>query len=323
MSKSKKRYAYEAIEGEQARIKKSTVKGQVQFDHYFNYLSMLAINCYKWKNLPKEINERYMERTLYYRGLSIFYLDTKYDRYFAQEGTPASAINMTRDPTEFLAYGPGGYYKKLSWNILPEKTECVPIWSNYMRYTFINSIQLYADRLCELDMSFDVNVHSAKTPLVVTAPESAKLTAQTVTNDISNNEPNVFLYSDQMTAGAGISITSLNTGTKFMGDMLLQSKIKVWNEICTFLGIDNANQEKKERLVTDEVSANNGQILMSRLCCLDARRQACDAINERYNLDISVEFNEGLERDKIISSNISEGGVGYGTSDNDPRPDNQ
>lgn len=59
-------------------------------------------------------------------------------------------------------------------------------------------------------------------------------------------------------------------------------KNMVWNEAMTFLGIDNANTDKKERLVENEVTANNGQVEASRYIMLNARRQACKQINEMF-----------------------------------------
>jgi hypothetical protein len=73
----------------------------------------------------------------------------------------------------------------------------------------------------------------------------------------------------------------------------------------TLLGINNANQDKRERLVTSEVSANNSQVLLARQVALDARRDACNRINKRYpNLNISVHWNvdeDNLMKEKAMA----------------------
>lgn len=68
------------------------------------------------------------------------------------------------------------------------------------------------------------------------------------------------------------------------------AKSKLWNECMGLLGINNANQDKKERLVAAEVGANDEQVEATRNIALNARQQACDRINDMFGLDISVDF---------------------------------
>jgi hypothetical protein len=70
------------------------------------------------------------------------------------------------------------------------------------------------------------------------------------------------------------------------------AKSKIWNETMTLLGINNANQEKRERLVADEVSANDSQIMAVRNSSLSARQYAVELINKKYDLKVEVEWNE-------------------------------
>ena len=56
----------------------------------------------------------------------------------------------------------------------------------------------------------------------------------------------------------------------------------------TFLGINNANMDKRERLVDDEVQANNEQVKACEDVMLKAREDAVKRINEMFGLKISV-----------------------------------
>ena len=58
----------------------------------------------------------------------------------------------------------------------------------------------------------------------------------------------------------------------------------------TFLGINNANTEKRERLITDEVEANNEHIDLSAECMLKARQRAAEQINELFGTNITVKL---------------------------------
>jgi hypothetical protein len=56
------------------------------------------------------------------------------------------------------------------------------------------------------------------------------------------------------------------------------------------LGINNANQDKKERLVAAEVGANDEQVQATRNIALNARQQAAERINKLYGLSVEVDF---------------------------------
>jgi hypothetical protein len=76
-------------------------------------------------------------------------------------------------------------------------------------------------------------------------------------------------------------------------------KVRQWNECMGYLGINNANQDKKERLVADEVDANNEQVAASRNVALNARQEACGLINKLYGLNVSVDFRAEEEAKNI------------------------
>ena len=78
-------------------------------------------------------------------------------------------------------------------------------------------------------------------------------------------------------------------------DKIYQLKVQYWNEILTYLGISNINTQKKERMVTDEVTRNQGGVVASRYSRLGMRQKACKEINKMFGLDISVDFREDFQ----------------------------
>jgi hydroxypyruvate isomerase len=74
-------------------------------------------------------------------------------------------------------------------------------------------------------------------------------------------------------------------------------RTREWNECMGLLGIANANQDKKERLVAAEVGANDEQSDMMRYVNLNARRMACEQINTMFpKLNVSVEYNTDVDK---------------------------
>ena len=66
---------------------------------------------------------------------------------------------------------------------------------------------------------------------------------------------------------------------------------------CTEIGIPNANTEKKERMLSDEVNRMQGGVFASRYSATEARKQACIEINKMFGLNIDVEFRQENQTD--------------------------
>ncbi len=63
----------------------------------------------------------------------------------------------------------------------------------------------------------------------------------------------------------------------------------------TYLGISNINIQKKERLITDEVTRNQGGTIASRYSRLESRRQAAEKINDMFGTNIEVNYREDFQ----------------------------
>ena len=106
-------------------------------------------------------------------------------------------------------------------------------------------------------------------------------------HQIDSGEDAIFV-DERLSNGGDVGINVLQTGAPFLLDKLQQHKHEVTNELMTWLGLNNANTEKKERLIVDEVNSNNMHILMNLDLEFKNREKACKEINERYGLNIKV-----------------------------------
>ena len=64
----------------------------------------------------------------------------------------------------------------------------------------------------------------------------------------------------------------------------------------TYLGISNVNIQKKERLITDEVTRNQGGTVASRYSRLESRREAAEKINAMFGTNIEVNYREDFQQ---------------------------
>ena len=258
----------------------------------------LSANRFKWINLPEEIDPRFLEMTLFFNALSVFYYDDDFNKFMAVRAGGTGAINMLDNPTSFIVLLNGT-------NGFPNKTlsaeDCVPIWSNYTRVPDYEVLSIYSKRLSAFDVTVDTNIIQLRHPTVFAVEESQRQTFANIFRNIKRGEPAIFGYKGLTRDALKDQLFALNTGitTNMVTDVQI-SKAKVWNEAMTYLGINNSNQEKRERLVEDEVSANNDQINAFRNIALNSRKLACEEINRKYNLDIDVEWNMDNNYDQEV-----------------------
>lgn len=250
---------------------------------YYNRLMELALNVFEWENLPPSVDERFLELTLYEMGYCLYFNDEIIGN-LALTCTIGGKLDVYRIPVLRRAYAVNGYNKMCSTK------DSVLIFNNYLHTPTQLTIELFARRLYEIERAIDVNVKAQKTPTLILSSEQQRLTMQNLYMQYDGNEP--FIFGDKNMDIEGIK--SLKTDAPFVADKLENLKHQIWNEALTFCGIENSNQDKKERLVSDEVGSNYGNIEAQRNVMLNARKQACKKINTMFGTNIDVHFRSNL-----------------------------
>lgn len=260
---------------------------------YMRHLTELAINRFKWSGLPKSIDPRFMELELFRHALVVFYWDYDYARHLALAASGNGGLNMYENPVSYTTYGNSMKTKTLKGK------DCVPIWANMLRTPDLDIVYVYAQRLAEMDTTIRINSKNLRKTKIVYANENTRLSYANVVRQIDEGVDAIY---GQESAMDPANIQVLDLGGDPVGLLnLMIAKSKLWNECMTMLGINNANQDKKERLVADEVSANDDQVFATRGIALNSRKLACELINEKFTypngdpLNISVDFNTDSE----------------------------
>ena len=274
----------------------SATKNNITFQYYYNRLTELAISMFEWKNLPESVDPRFLELTLFSDGMCIFFRDEVMGE-LALQTMIGGNLSVYRIPKIRRAYATNGYNKKLDEN------DSVIIFNNMIHTNSIRDIEMFAQRLYNIDRTIDVNINAQKTPILITCNENERLTMKNIYKEFDGNSPVIY-------ANKGFdpkSVNVLKTDAPLVADKLYQLKTQIWNEALTYLGISNINVQKKERLLQDEVTRNLGGTIASRYPRLEARKQACQQINKMFELNIDVDYRDDLDIDAI--SQIDLGGV--------------
>lgn len=250
------------------------------FTDYFFRLMLISRSLFEWSNLPNGIDEKWIERFLFSDGSCIFYKDPKLGFMVAKMGLRGN-LNCYSEPTGVYPIAPNYVYEGED---LTNNVNAIIIRNNDEMIPTFPTIEIYAYKLANIDRTIDVNIQNQKTPLIVRCSDKQKLSLKQAIKQRDENE--FVIYGDRNLDLAGINV--LKTDSPVVFDKLQLQKNYVWNECMTFLGVNNANMDKRERLVTDEVSANNEQVKASEDVMLKAREHACKLINDMFGLNITV-----------------------------------
>lgn len=262
----------------------SGVENNWAYKYYYNRLTELSISSFKWNNLPETVDSRFMELTLFKYGQAVFFEDEVMG-YLCLTNALNGNWNIYNIPINRRAYATNGYNKKLDID------NSVVIYNNLLHLNTSNQVRYYANRLAQMDRIIDVNIMAQKTPILIKCDESERLTMQNLYLKYTGDQP--FIWGDKSLSSTPLEV--LSTGAPYVAENIYNLKEKIWNEALTCLGISNVSITKKERLITDEVDRHMGGVIASRYSRLNARQQACEQINDMFDLNIDVEFQENVD----------------------------
>lgn len=261
------------------------INNQTYID-YLDRLRLIATSLFTWDNLDKYAGygaSRFLEQSLYDEGRACFVQDPELG-YLALKVNPSDKLNVYNLPIRVMAWSIG-YNKNYNFD------DIVYIMNNDLQLPTSRTLQLMAYRLYETERTIDTNLIAQKTPVLIEGDTKTILTLKNVYMQYSGNTPFIF-GNKQFDISNKLNV--LKTDAPYLIDKLENHKHNIWNEAMTFLGIDNANTDKKERLITDEVESNNDLINYYLNCFYKTRKKACDDINEKFGLNITISLNKDI-----------------------------
>lgn len=251
------------------------------FSYYYYKLMLIARSLFQWEGLPNNMDERWIEKYLFGSGKCIFYKDPVLGFMVAGFGQQGS-INCYGDPTSVYPVAENYVYNGPE---LINGDNCYVIRNNDLMLPNFPIIRQYAFKLTNIDRAIDVNIEATKTPIIVRCSDKQRLSLKNAINQRRDNEPVIWANDN---ANIGDMVSTLDTNAPVVFPQLQTQKHMILNEVFTDLGINNANMDKKERMVANEVDANDEQVKASEDVMLKTREEACKQINRIFGLNISV-----------------------------------
>ena len=292
----------------------SMLTNNATYIDYLNRLRLLATSLFTWENLDEIAGfgaSRFLEQSLFDNGRACFVKDDELG-FMVLKVNPSDKLNVYNLPTRVMAWSIG-YEKNYDFD------DVVYIMNNELQLPTSQTINLIAYRLYETERTIDTNLIAQKTPLLIEGDTKTILTLKNVYMQYSGNTPFIF-GNKQFDISNKLNV--LKTDAPYLIDKLTIHKHELWNEALTYLGIDNANTDKKERLITDEVESNNDLINFYLNCFYKTRKQACELINEKFLKDSDVKISISLNKDIADLLNVNKNDIiNYDNSDEDSEGD--
>lgn len=244
------------------------------YQMYKNQIMNLAISRFKWVNLPKTCNQRFLEYTLLTQGIaSIAYPKARPGMFLSLQLAQLSKPNIYYKPYKWNAIGMNGT------RYFVNRKNGICVLDNSTMFPLMSSIDIYARELTDLMRTKQINRMHQKVPFIFVGPKERKGDMLNIYKQIAGNEPAV-IANDGITDISTYAIEQ--TKVEYIAQPLYEDIKNTWAEIYNLLGINNQTF-KEERMIEDEVKTNNAPTTLAALSYLNCRREACQEFNERFS----------------------------------------
>ena len=254
--------------------------------YFARYLLQKAIAVFKWK-LPDNWAENYFLYCLYTWGY-IAVVNTDKFGVIAQ-GCALKGYDIYYQPTHALITNP------LLKGILEPRigTQCALIRLQPDYGGIMDKVNFYADMMALCAETIGTNILNSKLSYIFAA--SNKTDAESfkkMFDKVASGEPAAFIGKDLFNEDGSPNWMQFNQDLKntYVADEIMMDLRRWEQEFCRDLGINNANTEKKERMIVDEVASNNEETLLWSDLALEQLQKGCKMTNELFGIDISVDY---------------------------------
>lgn len=278
-------------------------ENNLEFQNIFQNFFLAALNVFKWNGLPDTCDERMIERAFLLSGRCL--MAQKDGAVLSLIGAPASGWTLYGYPVRAFGWGFNGFNEEFPVYVsgaddapdikrnaggvqYTEQPRAVMGYDNATAYPYVNYLLTECHRLANLKMAIDVLVENLKQPLIVSCDDNALNTVKEAFKQRGDNLPAI--------VGTGrLPVDTFKVWDTHASPETLKAfqDLYEWyeNNLRELFGINsNEQNDKKERLLVDEVNANDQMTVDSVEKRLEWRRRFADECNKLFGTSISVEL---------------------------------
>ena len=262
------------------------VKNSRLRNYFRKYLLQKAMSVFKW-TIPDDWDKDYFLYTLYCRGfISILYTD----RYgvICQECAPGG-YNLYYRPSYVIVTNPL-IRNTLTLNI---DTNCVLLKLQPDYSSIMDIVGFYADQLALCAEALGMNLVNTKSATVFGAESKAQAEAyKKMYDNTSEGDPAVVIGKKLLNDDGTPNWFPFTQHIKesYVASDILSDMRKIEAMFDTEIGIPNANTDKRERLIADEVNANNVETATRCELWMETLQKGIDKAKAMFNIEMSVSW---------------------------------
>lgn len=158
---------------------------------------------------------------------------------------------------------------------LENNKDAVIVYAHVSHSSIRKMLEKYIDELIEIEICKKVNIDNLKLTRLIKCSVEDKPRLLQLLNRIYAGESAAVIDAYDLTA-----LENILNSAPYIVDKLEIEKQNIISNVLTFLGVDNVNYEKKERLIKDEVNSNNQIIYQSANAFVDEIEKGFKVLNE-------------------------------------------
>lgn len=267
-------------------MKKKMINTQISnfktYNMYFRQMLTLAENVFEFKNLPEFIDVSYLNKQLLRKG-SVAFFEEDGLGLIALPYNVVGNLDVYGRPNRIEVFGNNSFHRILN------RDEYVIMYDNNGRYPLYLDICQMAERIALCVRTEDVNILHQRTPRVWKTSKDKELSLKNAINEIDSMQENVIAYESLDIEDANVILAP----APYVTDKIDIHLKELWAEFFRLIGVANLQEQKRERVIVDEMVASQGGTIASRFSRFEPRKEAIEKINKKFNADIQVQYYDG------------------------------
>lgn len=275
--------------------------------YFTRYLFQKAISVFEWKGMPEYWSRDFFLYVLYARG---YLTITDIPGYGPiPQNCSLMGRNIFYQPREVIIANPAIKGTQITRTI---DKDCVLLKLTPDYAGIIDIVSIYADKMALCLESAGINMLNSKMPYVFAGKNKAFLESfKKMFDQINAGNPAVFIDKDLMNEDGSPNWMTFTQDIKsnFIATELVDLLKQIENNFDAEIGLPNNPTEKKERLITDEVNANNASTFAKSQLWLDSLKEGIEKANNMFDLNLSVEWREMMGGEEYAGMDQSDGSI--------------
>lgn len=282
-------YLYETENQIVSRASPSTVHAadSALAAYFRRLLFQRVLSVFEFSGLPETWAKNFFQTVLFGMGYVAIVNTDKFG--VIPQNCTLGGYNVFYQPTRALIANP-----LLQGLRQPEiDKNCVLIKMQPDYHSVNDIVNYYADQLAIIASAITTNIYNSKLAYVIgTENKASAETFKKLFDEIASGNPAVAVGKGLFGMDGKPLWTTFtqNVGGNYIADRLLENMRLIMNMFDSDVGISNTNTAKRERMIADEVNANNVETYCLSDVWMENIKEGCEKANKMFGLNITVKF---------------------------------